>query len=223
MTNVMTKAMTKQDVRARIEEIGIIPAVRVSSVEEALFAAESLLKGGIKVIEITTTMPGAVETMAALTRRMPELMVGADAVLDLETARACLDAGAAFLTSPGLDLDIVELGAKHNVLVIPGALTPSEVAAACRAGTDFIKVFPCSLIGGASYIKALKGPFPHVAFIASGGVNQQTAPEFIRAGASALGIGEHLIPHEAVRNRNAKWIHELTRRFIGMIQEARAR
>jgi len=215
--------MTKQDVRARIEEIGIIPAVRVSSVEEALFAAETVLKGGIKVVEITTTMPGAVEVIAELTRTMPELMVGADAVLNLETAKACLDAGAAFLTSPGLDLEIVDLGARHNVLVIPGALTPSEVAAACRAGTDFIKVFPCSLVGGAKYIKALKGPFPGVAFIASGGVNQQTVSDFIRAGASALGIGEHLVPHEAVSGRNAKWILELTRRFIGMVKEARAR
>jgi 2-dehydro-3-deoxyphosphogluconate aldolase/(4S)-4-hydroxy-2-oxoglutarate aldolase len=215
--------MTKQDVRARIEEIGIIPAVRVSSVEEALFAAETVLKGGIKVVEITTTMPGAVEVIAELTRTMPELMVGADAVLNLETAKACLDAGAAFLTSPGLDLEIVDLGARHNVLVIPGALTPSEVAAACRAGTDFIKVFPCSLVGGAKYIKALKGPFPGVAFIASGGVNQQTVSDFIRAGASALGIGEHLVPHEAVQRRNATWILELTRRFIGMVKEARAR
>jgi len=223
MTKVMTGAMTKQDVRARIEEIGIIPAVRASSVEETLFAAASLLKGGINVVEITTTMSGAVETIAELTRTMPELIVGADAVLDVETAGACLDAGARFLTSPGLDLDIVNLGGRHNVLVIPGALTPSEVAAACRAGTDFIKVFPCSQVGGASYIKALKGPFPHVAFIASGGVTQQTVADFIRAGASALGIGEHLVPREAVHRRNATWILELTRRFIGMVKEARTR
>jgi len=215
--------MTKQDVRARIEEIGIIPAIRVSSVAEDLFAAQSVLRGGIQVVEITTTMPGAVEVMAELTRTMPELMVGADAVLDAKTARACLDAGAAFLTSPGVDLEVVNLGAGNDVLVIPGALTPSEVAAACRAGTDFIKIFPCSLVGGANYIKALKGPFPHVAFIASGGVTQQTAGDFIRAGASALGIGEHLIPSEAVRRRNATWILELARRFIGMIKEARAR
>jgi 2-dehydro-3-deoxyphosphogluconate aldolase/(4S)-4-hydroxy-2-oxoglutarate aldolase len=215
--------MTKQDVRARIEGIGIIPAIRVSSVEEAVFAAQSVLRGGIQVLEITTTMPGAVEVMAELTRTMPELMVGADAVLDVKTARACLDAGAAFLTSPGLDLEVVNLGAGNDVLVIPGALTPSEVAAACRAGTDFIKIFPCSLVGGANYIKALKGPFPHVAFIASGGVTQQTAGDFIRSGASALGIGEHLIPSEAVRRRNATWILELTRRFIGMVKEARAR
>lgn len=215
--------MTKQDVQGRIEELGIIPAVRVSTVEEAFFAAESLLKGGINVVEVTTTMPGAVEVIAELTRNLPELIVGADAVLDVESAGACLEAGARFLTSPGLDLEIVSLASSHRVLVIPGALTPSEVAAGCRAGTDFIKVFPCSLVGGAGYIKALKGPFPHVAFIASGGVNQQTAGDFIRAGAAALGIGEHLIPGEAVRNRNAKWILELARRFTGMIQEARAR
>ncbi len=215
--------MTKRDVRARIEEIGIIPAIRVSSAEEALFAARTVFKGGIKVVEITTTIPGAVDVIVELSRTAPESIVGAGTLLDVATARACLDAGARFLTSPGLDLEILCLAADNHVLAIPGALTPSEVATASRAGADFIKIFPCSLIGGANYIKALKGPFPHVAFIASGGVNQRSAGEFVRAGASALGIGEDLIPADAVRHRNATWILELTRRFISLVKEARAR
>jgi 2-dehydro-3-deoxyphosphogluconate aldolase/(4S)-4-hydroxy-2-oxoglutarate aldolase len=214
--------MTKQEVRARIEEIGIIPAVRVTSAEDALFAAETVFGGGIKVVEMTTTVPGAVDIIAQLKRTTPGLIVGAGTVMDAETARACLDAGADFLTSPGLDIEMVQLADDAKVLIIPGALTPSEITASHKAGADFIKVFPCSLIGGPSYIKALKAPFAQIALIASGGVNQQTAFDFIRAGAAALGIGEELIPPDAVRRRNATWIHELTRRFLGMVKDARA-
>src|ERR1022692_3555609 len=197
--------MTDQEVRARIEQIGIIPAIRVSLAEEALFAATTVFHGGIKVVEITTTVPGAADVIAQLKRATPEFIVGAGTVLDMETARACLEAGADFLTSPGLDPDIVQLGAESKVLVIPGALTPSEVAFARKAGTLLIKIFPCSLVGGPAYIKALKAPFPNVAFIASGGVKQQNAADFIRAGACALGIGEDLVPHEAVSRRNVTW------------------
>jgi len=213
--------MTDHEVRARIEQIGIIPAIRMSSAEEALFAATTVFHGGIQVVEITTTVPGAADVIAQLKRKTPECVVGAGTVLDMETARACLDAGADFLTSPGLDPDIVQLGAESRVLVIPGALTPSEVTVARRAGAPLIKIFPCSLVGGPAYIKALKAPFPHVAFIASGGVNQQNASDFIRSGACALGIGEELVPHQAVHKRDVTWIHELTRRFIGMVAEAR--
>ncbi len=213
--------VTNRDVRARIEEIGIIPAIRVSSSEDALFASRTVFEGGIGVIEITTTVPDAVDVIAELTRTMPESMVGAGTVMDARTASACMDAGAAFLTSPGLDLDIVRLAGDADILMIPGALTPSEITAACKAGVDLIKIFPCSLVGGAAYIKAVKAPFPHASFIASGGVTQQTAGDFIRAGASAVGIGEDLIPPEAVRRRNSTWIHELTRRFVGMVREAR--
>jgi len=214
--------MTREIVRARIEEIGIIPAVRVASAEEAVFAAQAMLRSGIGVVEITMTTPGAFEVIAELARTSPELIVGAGTVLDLDTARRCLDAGAAFLTSPGLDPEILEFAAKQNILVIPGALTPTEVASAGRAGALLIKIFPCAQMGGPSYIKALKAPFPHMALIASGGVNQQTASDFIRAGAIALGIGENLIPPEAVRKRNEKWIRELSTRFLGIIKEARA-
>lgn len=216
------KRMTNQEVRAQIEAIGIIPAVRVNSAEDALFAAQTVHDAGIGVVEMTTTVPDAVAVIRELTRNSPDLLVGAGTVMDLQTARECLDAGAAFLTSPGLDLEIVQMAEEADVLIVPGALTPSEITAALKAGASFIKVFPCSLIGGPSYIKALRAPFQRASLIASGGVNQQTAFDFIRAGASALGIGEDLIPPEAVKRRNATWIRELARRYLGMVKDARA-
>jgi 2-dehydro-3-deoxyphosphogluconate aldolase / (4S)-4-hydroxy-2-oxoglutarate aldolase len=214
--------MTREEVQARIEEIGIIPAVRAASAEDALFAARTVLKGGIGVIEMTMTTPGAFEAITELKRTSPNLLVGAGTFPDIEAARRCLDAGAVFLTGPGFDPDMLEFAAAQNVLAIPGALTPTEVAAASRAGAGLIKIFPCAQMGGPSYIRALKAPFPHVALMASGGVNQQTASDFIRAGAVALGIGEHLIPSDAVRGKKEKWIIELCGRFLGVIKEARA-
>ena len=183
-------------------EIGILPAIRVPTAEDALFAAGQMVKWGIPIVELTMTVPGAIGVIGELTRTTPQLIVGAGTVLDLETARACLDAGAAFITSPGIDTDIVEFTVRHNIAAIPGALTPSEVMEAHKAGADLIKIFPCAQVGGPDYIKALKSPFPDVAFIASGGVNQQTAGGFIRSGASALGIRGELIPPEAIQRRD---------------------
>lgn len=214
--------MTKQQVRASIEAIGIIPAVRVSSAEDALFAAEEVARGGIPIVEVTMTVPGALEVVAELTRRRPEIIVGAGTVLHLETARKCLAAGAQFLTSTGLDLRIVQLAVEQDVLMLAGALTPTEVITAWKAGADMVKVFPCAQVGGPSYIRALKAPLPEVALIAAGGVNQRTAAPFIQAGASALGIGGELIPREAIRNRNSDWITELARRFLGIVKSTRS-
>ena len=214
--------MTPKSVRDRIEEVGIIPAVRVDSVEDAIFAAQSVLRGGISVVEMTMTTPGAFEVIAELRQSDPYLVVGAGTVLDLDTARRCLDAGASFLTSPTLDLEIVDFGATNNMLVIPGALTPTEVATARKAGAARVKIFPCSQVGGPAYIRALKAPFPHVDLIPAGGVNQQTASDFIRAGSVAVGIGAHLIPSDAIHRRNADWIRELCVRFLGILKEARA-
>lgn len=213
--------MTKEQIRARIEEIGIIPAIRVSSPQDAIFAAETVAHSGIPIVEVTMTIPGAVEVIAELARNNPEVIAGAGTVSDLETARRCLDAGAKFLTSTGLDLEIVEFAVKHNTVVFPGALTPTEVMAAWKAGPDFVKIFPCSAVGGPGYIRALKAPFPHIPLIASGGVNQQTATDFILAGAVALGIGGELIPHEAMHLRQEHWIGELARRFVSMVKDAR--
>ncbi len=163
------------------------------------------------------TVPGAVELISDLSRNNPEVIIGAGTILDLETAHRCLDAGAHFLTSPGLDLRIVEFALEQNVVVIPGALTPTEVMRASNAGSDFVKIFPCSQLGGARYIKALKEPFPHVPLIASGGVNQETAADFILAGAIALGVGGALIPHESIELRQPHRIHELARRFVAIV------
>jgi 2-dehydro-3-deoxyphosphogluconate aldolase/(4S)-4-hydroxy-2-oxoglutarate aldolase len=159
--------------------------------------------------------------IAELMRVNPDVAVGAGTVLDVETANRCIGAGASFLTSTGLDLEIVEFAEKNNVAVIPGALTPTEIMVALKAGVDFIKVFPCSQVGGPSYIRAMKAPFPNARLIASGGVNQQTAGEFIHAGAVALGIGEDLIPHEAISTQDLDWIRELSRRFQNIVKRAR--
>jgi 2-dehydro-3-deoxyphosphogluconate aldolase / (4S)-4-hydroxy-2-oxoglutarate aldolase len=212
----------KEEVSVRIQEIGILPAIRVSAAEDALFVAGEMLKCGISVVELTMTVPGAIEVISELARTSPELMVGAGSVLNLKTARACVDAGAAFITSPGLDTNIVEFAVRQNVAAIPGALTPSEIMRALDAGADLVKIFPCAAVGGPGYIKSLSAPFPHARFIASGGVDQVTASGFIRAGAVALGIRGELIPSEAVQRRDQNWIHELAGRFLGIVQRARA-
>jgi len=215
--------MKKEEVQARIEEIGIVPAVRLSSAEDARFATEAVSNGGIPIVEITMTVPGAIQVISELTKYSPDLIVGAGTLFDTETAKRCLDAGARFLTSPGLDLGLVEFAHKQNVVVLAGALTPTEVTMAWKAGSDFVKVFPCSQMGGDTYIKALKRPFPQVRLIAAGGVNQKTAANFILAGASAIGVGGELIPREAIELRQADRIHELARRFVGFVKSARAR
>ena len=214
--------MTKAEVCARIEEIGIIPAVRLHSAEDALFAAEAVSAAGIPIVEVTMTVPGAVEVIRELTRQTDTVIVGAGSVFHVEKARRCLDAGAAFLTTPGLDLDIVNFALGRGVVVFPGALTPTEIMAARNAGSDFVKIYPCFANGGPRYIRALKMPFPDIKMIASGGVDQQNAGEFILAGAAALGIGEHLIHRDAIKRRERGWIHELSRRYLGMVSEARS-
>jgi 2-dehydro-3-deoxyphosphogluconate aldolase/(4S)-4-hydroxy-2-oxoglutarate aldolase len=219
---MVCKLMTKEHVQAHIEEIGIVPAARVASAEEARFAAEAVARGGIPIIEIPMTVPGAVEVISDLVRRLPEMIVGAGGVFDIPTARLCLGAGAKFLTTDALDPGIVEFAVQQQVVVFPGALTPTEVFTACKAGADFVKVFPCAPLGGDSYIRALKAPFPDARLIAAGGVNQKTAAKFILAGAVALGVGRELIPKDAVELRKEHQIRELVRRFVGFVREARA-
>ena len=195
--------------------------MRVHSEGEALFAAEAVCGSGIPIVEVTMTIPGALSVIGALTRFHSDIVVGAGTVSDVETACRCLDAGAAFLTSPGLDLEIVDFALKREIVVLPGALTPGEVMAAWKAGSDFVKIFPCSQVGGPDYIRALKVPFPQIPLIASGGVNQKNAGDFILAGATALGIGRHLIHQDAIRLRQRERIHELVRRYKSMVSDAR--
>jgi 2-dehydro-3-deoxyphosphogluconate aldolase / (4S)-4-hydroxy-2-oxoglutarate aldolase len=215
--------MTKTEVCALIEEIGIIPAIRVSSGDDAHFAAEAVSRGGIPIVEITLTVPGAVDLISHLVRFHPKMIVGAGTVLDTDTARTCMDAGASFITAPGFDAKIVEFVAREHMAVLPGALTPTEVVTAWQAGADFVKVFPCAQIGGERYIKALKTALPQIPLIASGGVNQQTAAHFILCGASAIGVGTDLIPQEAIERRQADRIRELALRFTGFVKDARER
>ncbi len=213
--------MKKDEVCARIREIAIVPAIRVSSGDDAHFAAEAVTRGGIPIVEITMTVPGAVQLMAHLAKSDPKLVVGAGTVLDTDTARLCLDAGVSFITAPSLNPTIVEFAARENIAVLPGALTPTEVVTAWRSGADFVKVFPCGPVGGDRYIKALHTSLPQVPLIAAGGVNQQTAGNFILSGATAIGVGTELIPTEAIQRRQSQRIHELARRFSRLVKDAR--
>jgi 2-dehydro-3-deoxyphosphogluconate aldolase/(4S)-4-hydroxy-2-oxoglutarate aldolase len=213
--------MDRQEVRSRIEQIGIMPSVRVATAELALFGAETVYDAGITVVEITMTVPNAIDVIAQLTQNYPKFVVGAGTVLDVETAKRCLDAGARFITSTGLVPDVLEYTLKNDLVAIPGALTPSEVIAAWKAGGDFVKIYPCAQVGGDQYIRALKIPLPQIPLIASGGVNQLTAANFIFAGASSIGIGSELMPRKALATRQDQWIHELARRFIEAVRNAR--
>jgi 2-dehydro-3-deoxyphosphogluconate aldolase/(4S)-4-hydroxy-2-oxoglutarate aldolase len=215
--------MNRSETCALIREVGIVPAVRVSTAEEAHFAAEAVSSGGIPIVEITLTVTGAVQLISHLTHYHPKLLVGAGTVLSTDLAQKCLDAGASFLTSPGLNLKIVEFALKNGIAAVPGALTPTEVIEAWDAGSDFVKVFPCVGVGGERYVKSLKTALPQISIIAAGGVNQQTASNYILAGATALGIGNELIPPEAIERRQSKRIRELSLRFSGFVKEARAR
>ncbi len=214
--------MDRSEICVRMGEIGIMPSVRVSSAERALFAAETVYEAGVPIAEITMTVPKAVELIEQLARAHPDFIVGAGTVLDVETAGRCIDAGARFVTSPGLVPDVLEYTLKREIAAIPGALTPSEVIAAWRAGGDFVKIYPCAQVGSDRYIHALKVPLPQVRLIASGGVNQMTAANFISAGAECLGIGSELMPHKALATRDKKGIHELVRRYTETIRHARS-
>ena len=177
--------MIKQQVRSRIEQIGIVPLARATTAEEALFAAEAVVTGGIPILEIPLTVPEAVQVISMVRRKSPDIVVGAGSVADIDSARKCLDAGATFLSSDGFDSETVAFAVRQDVVVIAGTLTPSEVTSAWKLGPDFIKIVPCGHVGGESYIRSLKAMFPTVRMIAAGGVNQRTAFDFIRAGATS--------------------------------------
>jgi len=214
--------MTKEEVCARLEAVGIIPAVRLSSTEDARFAAEAVYHAGLPIAEITMTVPGALDLIAGLARDFPDMLVGAGTVLDTDAAQRAIDAGARFITSTGTDAAVVELAVKAGTLMLPGALTPTEIITAWKAGADFVKVFPCAPLGGDSYIKALRAALPQIRLIAGGGVQQHTAGHYIAAGASAIGVGRELFSHEAIRLHKEQWIQELAHRFLAIVQNARA-
>jgi 2-dehydro-3-deoxyphosphogluconate aldolase/(4S)-4-hydroxy-2-oxoglutarate aldolase len=214
--------MNREEVRASIREIGIVPSVRVNSAELARFAAETVYSAGIPIVEITLTVPNAFDVINDLATRYPDLAVGAGTVLDEDLARKAIGAGARFLTSPGFVPEVVAAARKAEVVVFPGTMTPTEIIAAWKAGSDFVKIFPTAPVGGVQYVRALKVPLPQIPLIVTGGVNQVTALQFISAGATAIGVGGELLPLEALTFRQENRIHELARRFIGMVKEARA-
>lgn len=215
--------MTRQDVLRKIAEVGLVPVVRAQSADEAMKVVDAIREGGVPVLEITMTVPGALGVMEQVARRFgADVVLGAGTVLDAETARACILAGARFVVSPALNLGTIEMCRRYSVAVIPGALTPTEVVAAWSAGADVVKIFPCGALGGASYIKSLKAPLPQVEMIPTGGVSVKTAADFIKAGSMALGVGADLVDTAAIRDGNAKVVTEKAREYVRLVQEARA-
>jgi 2-dehydro-3-deoxyphosphogluconate aldolase/(4S)-4-hydroxy-2-oxoglutarate aldolase len=211
----------REDVRSRIADIGVVPILRTTSEDDAVFAAAALIESGISVIELSSTFPGFLQVMYRLQDEFPDLAVGVGSLFDAKTGRRCLDAGAKFLSTDGFVPDVVDLGIEEGAVVFPGALTPTEIIAAWKTGAEFVKVIPCDAMGGANYIRSLKTIFPQVRFIASGGVNQQNVLDFIKAGATAVAAGKDLIPVEAIRLRQSHRIQELGRRFLTSIDSAR--
>lgn len=205
-----------------IRDIGIIPVVRAQSADEAMKAIDAIREGGISILEITMTVPGAVGVIEEVSKRYgSDAVVGAGTVLDGETARACILAGARFVVSPSLNLETIEVCRRYGIAVMPGALTPTEVVQAWSAGADFVKVFPAGAVGGASYIKSLKAPLPQIELVPTGGVSLKTAADFIKAGASALGVGADLVDVKAIREGQSQVITERAREFVRIVREAR--
>lgn len=214
--------MTKERVLQHIRDLGLIPVVRAASGDEAMRAVDAIREGGVDVLEITMTVPGAVRVIEQLADRYgDQVLVGAGTVLDAETARACLLAGARFIVSPSLNLDTISLCRRYGVAVMPGALTPTEVVTAWQAGADMVKVFPCGALGGPSYIKSLKAPLPQIEMVPTGGVNLKTAADFIRAGSAALGVGADLVDTRALQAGDAASVTAKAREFVALVREAR--
>ena len=215
--------MTTESVRKRIWETGIVPVVRASSVDEARRAVEAIHLGGIPVIEITMTVPGATKIIQELRKQHGEkVLIGAGTVTNGKAAEECIDAGAQFLVSPGLSVGVLEVAAKHGILAMPGALTPTEVMQAREAGAEVIKIFPCSSVGGPKHIKSLRAPFPDAKFIPTGGVNLSNAAEYFAAGAFALGVGADLVDLSALRDNNPEKIVAGAKALVLAVELARA-
>jgi 2-dehydro-3-deoxyphosphogluconate aldolase/(4S)-4-hydroxy-2-oxoglutarate aldolase len=215
--------MNKNEVLQKIKEIGVVPVVRASSADEALRVIDAIREGGVPVLEITMTVPGAIKVIEeAAKRHGSEVLVGAGTVLDPETARACMLAGAQFVVSPALNLDTIAICRRYSIAVMPGALTPTEVITAWQAGADVVKVFPCGAMGGASYLKSLKAPLPQVEMIPTGGVSLKTGADFIAAGAMALGVGADLVDTAAIKQGNPQKVTDAARQYVELVRQARS-
>ncbi|HEV7241751.1 MAG TPA: bifunctional 4-hydroxy-2-oxoglutarate aldolase/2-dehydro-3-deoxy-phosphogluconate aldolase [Thermoanaerobaculia bacterium] len=214
--------MTTVDIMERIREVGLVPVVRAASADEAFAAVEAIRAGGIPILEITLTVPGAVQIIAELTKRLgDEALIGAGTVLDADTAQECVDAGAKFIVSPALDIPTIQLCRRLVVPIFAGALTPTEIVTAWKAGANAVKIFPANAVGGATYLKSLKAPLPQIEFLPTGGVSLKTAADFIAAGAFALGVGADLVDLAALRRGDAASITEKARQYVAAVAAAR--
>ncbi|MGQ9632878.1 MAG: bifunctional 4-hydroxy-2-oxoglutarate aldolase/2-dehydro-3-deoxy-phosphogluconate aldolase [Bryobacteraceae bacterium] len=214
--------MTKQKILSSIVDIGIVPIVRTSSAESAIKAVEAIYRGGIRAAEITMTVPGAIRALEKVADQFGDkIMLGAGTVLDPETARACMLAGAEFIVTPSLRISTIEIVQRYSKVITPGAMTPTEVLTAWEAGADMVKVFPCGNLGGPKYIKALKGPFPYIDMVPTGGVNLETAGEFLKAGASAVAVGSELVDGKTIKEGRYDIIEERARQYLAVIAKAR--
>jgi 2-dehydro-3-deoxyphosphogluconate aldolase/(4S)-4-hydroxy-2-oxoglutarate aldolase len=215
--------MDKTKIMQHMHELGLVPVLRASSAQEAITIADAILAGGVNILEITMTVPGAIRVIEQLANHHGEkLLLGAGTVLDPETARNCILAGAQFIVSPALDLRTIELCRRYSVPILPGALTPTEIVTAWQAGADVVKVFPCSALGGAKYLKALQGPLPQIQLIPTGGVSLATAEEFLAAGAFALGVGGDLVDAKAAREGRTSVITDNAQKYIAIVKKFRA-
>jgi 2-dehydro-3-deoxyphosphogluconate aldolase/(4S)-4-hydroxy-2-oxoglutarate aldolase len=205
-----------------LREIGLVPVLRASSVEKAMALAEAIAAGGVTVLEVTMTVPGAIRVMRQLAEQRPDILVGAGTVLDPETARMCILEGAQFVVSPALNLKTIEMCHRYSIAALPGALTPTEVVTAWEAGADVVKIFPASAMGGAKYLTALKGPLPQVEMIPTGGVSLSTAAEFLSAGAFALGVGSDLVDTKAMAEGRSEVVTESARKYLEIVKQSRA-
>jgi 2-dehydro-3-deoxyphosphogluconate aldolase/(4S)-4-hydroxy-2-oxoglutarate aldolase len=215
--------MNKQTVLSFIRDVGIVPIVRTTSAESAIRAVEAIYEGGIRAAEITMTVPGAVRALEQVADRFGDkIVLGAGTVLDPETARVCMLAGAEFFVTPALRLSTIEICRRYSKVICPGALTPTEVLTAWESGADIVKVFPCGNVGGPKYIKALKGPLPHIEMIPTGGVNLETTGEFLKAGACAVAVGGELVDAKTIKEGNYEVFTERARQYLEVIARARA-
>jgi 2-dehydro-3-deoxyphosphogluconate aldolase/(4S)-4-hydroxy-2-oxoglutarate aldolase len=215
--------MDKIKVLEELKGIGLVPVLRASSVEKALALAEAIAAGGVTVLEITMTVPGAMQVMRKLAETRPDILIGAGTVLDPETARMCILEGAQFIVSPAVNVKTIEMCHRYSIAVLPGGLTPTEIITAWQAGADVVKVFPASAMGGAVYLKNLKAPLPQVELIPTGGVSLATAMSFLEAGAFALGVGSDLVDARAMAEGRPEVVTETARKYLGIVKEFRAK
>ena len=201
----------------------MVPVLRAESVDKAIALATAVAAGGVKVLEVTMTVPGAMQVIRHIVEQRPDILIGAGTVLDPETARACILEGAQFVVSPALNLKTIEMCHRYSIAVLPGALTPTEVLTAWEAGADVVKVFPAGAMGGASYLASLKGPFPQIKMIPTGGVSLATAASFLHAGAFALGVGSDLVDPKAMAAGQSSVVTDNARKYLAIVHDFRAR